>query len=297
MESFSEYDEASQSMSKCRRRSFWASFVNSYCVSSVYFVFFVLNLVLQHSHTRFFLDTLYITSFVIYKWANFTYRSPLVQFEHLVICLKWKLLFKSSKVTLYLLRLPRMHWPIHRILLEWGRVVYSDQAILPTGWKYEYRMIIALHVHSMKQLWISVNWVPGETSVEFLMKYLDFYFLELCRARMVFWTTVWYLQFQQLSECSLIIFTHNFIDFGHCLRSWNKNKSTWTLVILGAFLALRKSFMPFENTCKMKNSHHRPLSTIYSTQSEFSSWSMLLLGPNSQKTRVKYVTNKISICF
>ncbi len=45
-ESFSEYDEASQSVSKCWRRSFRASFVNSYCVSSVYLVFIELNLVL-----------------------------------------------------------------------------------------------------------------------------------------------------------------------------------------------------------------------------------------------------------
>ncbi len=60
----------------------------------------------------------------------------------------------------------------------------------------------------MKQRCISVNWVPEETSIQFLTKYLDFYFSELCRTRITFWTTVRHKEPKFSKSSFTVIFWH-----------------------------------------------------------------------------------------
>ncbi len=72
-----------------------------------------------------------------------------------------------------------------------------------------------------------------------------------------------------LSNCPnahTTISTHNFIDFGHCWWSWNRDRLTWMLVILGSLLAFKIVYTIQKRTHEIENSYHRSFSTTCSPQ-------------------------------
>lgn len=49
-------------------------------------------------------------------------------------------------------------------------------------------------------------------------------------------------------NANTIVSAHNFIDFNHCLRRWNRKKPTQTLIISGALQVFKRLFTLLENT-------------------------------------------------